>query len=863
MEWLTQYWPYLIAAVLLVVLVGRLVLFLLPRYREPTRHSGERTIRVVGVGGAGGNAVDHMIRAKQRGVDYIAVNTDAQVLEDSLAMRRVQIGAQLTQGLGAGGDATIGRQAAVEDAEELGRIVAGADLVFIAAGLGGGTGSGAAPVIAAQARQAGALTVGVVTRPFEFEGVGRRKIADTAWVELRANVDTLLVIENERVLSIVSEDTSMLDAFTVVNEVLAGTVRAIVDIMTVPGLINLDFADVRAIMQDGGMATAGIGAAVGPERAVAAAQAAVTNPLLNHDLAGAGAILLNVAGASGMTMREVKRAAEVVRSAADPDAMIIFGTIFDDHLDDELRVTVIATHLRDDFAYVHRAASDTPSIAETEEPAPPAAAVAAFAVAAVAVESEEESDVALEEEEPRWAAIPIVTEDQPVPVVASGGTAVAERNEIPEPFVPWVASQAYGARVEEAPAEESAAPSEEAIEPEPEPVTEPAPAEQSWSAPVDEAPEPELESEPAPAEQSWAAPVDEAPEPEPESELAPAEQSAPAEQAEAPGSERWAAATGLAATVFAQSEPAESVSELESAEEPADEQAPTEPVLTARPYEALGSERWAAEPEPEPAAEPAEQSAPAEQAEAPGSERWAAATGLAATVFAQSEPAELVSELESAEEPADEHAPTEPVLTARPYEALGSERWAAATVLAAETFAPSEPAETVSEPEAAEEAAPAEEPWSASADEAIAPEPEPASAERPWSASADETGVAEPEPEPALTGQSWFAEGDEAQEPAPAGQPWFATADVAEVPEPASDQPTWSAELDEAAEPTATEQPWVASTEEPTTAAWAATSEEAHEPEEAPQPDEAPEPEILGDRGRARASGARGRSSGA
>ena len=169
----------------------------------------------------------------------------------------------------------------------------------------------------------------------------------TAAAELKANVDTLLLIENERVLSIVGEDTSMLDAFTAVNEVLAGTVRAVVDIMTVPGLINLDFADVRAIMQDGGTATAGIGTAVGPERAVAAAQAAVANPLLDHDLSGAGAILLNVAGASGMTMREVSRAADVIRSAADPDAMIIFGTIFDDHLDDELRVTVIATRLRD------------------------------------------------------------------------------------------------------------------------------------------------------------------------------------------------------------------------------------------------------------------------------------------------------------------------------------------------------------------------------------------------------------------------------------------------------------------------------------------------------------------------------------
>ena len=289
-----------------------------------------------------------------------------------------------------------------------------------------------------------------------------------ATAELKANVDTLLLIENERVLGIVGEDTSMLDAFTVVNEVLAGTVRAVVDIMTVPGLINLDFADVRAIMQDGGMATAGIGAAVGPERAVAAAQAAVGNPLLNHDLAGAGAILLNVAGASGMTMREVKRAAEVIRAAADPDAMIIFGTIFDDHLDDELRVTVIATRLRDDFAYVSRVTSDTSSIAETDEPTPAVAAVAAVPAAAVAiaaVELEEEP----EEEAPRWAAIPIVAdEDEPVPVVASGATAVAELDTVPEPFAPWAASQAYAARVQEAPAEdrprrpqESAAPAAE------------------------------------------------------------------------------------------------------------------------------------------------------------------------------------------------------------------------------------------------------------------------------------------------------------------------------------------------------------------------------------------------------------------
>ena len=486
MDWLTQYWPYLIAAVLLVV-VARVALIVLPRYQQSVRHSGERTIRVIGVGGAGGNAVNHMIRARQRGVDYIAVNTDAQVLDDSLASRRIQIGEQLTQGLGAGGDAAIGRQAAEEDAEEIAQIVAGSDLVFIAAGLGGGTGSGAAPVIAAQARKAGALTVGVVTRPFVFEGFGRRRIADTAAAELLANVDTLLLIENERVIGLVGEDTSMIDAFRVVNEVLAGTVRAVVDIMTVPGLINLDFADVRAIMQDGGTATAGIGSAIGPDRALAAAQAAVANPLLEHDLAGAGAILLNVAGASGMTMREVTRAADVIRSAADPDALIIFGTIFDDNLDDELRVTVIATRLRERLDDVPAAATKTSMIAATDEPKPAAAIAAAIAVEA-ALQSEEGED---EDEAPRWTAVPIVTseEEQPVAVVASGAGAATDLEDAPEPFAPWAASQAYVVGEESAQAEET---------PEPAPAT----AGQAWFDSAKEAPEP------ATAGQAWFAPID-------------------------------------------------------------------------------------------------------------------------------------------------------------------------------------------------------------------------------------------------------------------------------------------------------------------------------------------------------------------
>src|SRR5262245_13992791 len=407
MDWLLQYWPYLLAVVLLVVVAARLAI-MLPRFRQPARHSGERTIRVVGVGGGGGNAINHMIKAKHPGVEYIAVNTDAQVLDESRATRRVQIGQQLTKGLGAGGDAAIGREAAEEDVDELGRMVTGADLVFIAAGLGGGTGSGAAPVIAAQAREAGALTVGVVTKPFSFEGTGQRRVADIAEAELQGTVDTLLLVENDRVLDMVGEDTSMLEAFTVVNEVLARTVRAIVDVMTVPGLINLDFADVRSVMKNGGAATTGIGWASGPDRAVEAARGAVTNPLLQHDISGAGAILLNVAGASTMTMREVTKAADEIRTAADDEATIIFGTIFDDRLGDELRVTVIATKFREREA-------DAVSAAATETVAPPAMpAVAEVLAAEEAKAAEEELTVeaaaAVEEAAftPAIAAAPVV-----------------------------------------------------------------------------------------------------------------------------------------------------------------------------------------------------------------------------------------------------------------------------------------------------------------------------------------------------------------------------------------------------------------------------------------------------------------------
>jgi cell division protein FtsZ len=328
MEWLTQNWP----------LVGMLPL------RSAPPHTGEQTIRVVGVGGAGGNALNELVGFRGDGVDYLAVNTDGQVLERSLADRRVRIGDQVTRGLGAGGDATLGRRAAEEDEETLRAAVAGASLVFVTAGLGGGTGSGATPLIAGYAREAGALTIGVVTMPFAFEGATRRRVAEAALAELRPNVDTLLVVENERVLDMIADDTPLSEAFRRVNDVLGETIRAVVDIMATPGLVNLDFADVRAIMHDGGTGLTGIGRASGPDRAPDAARAAIASPLLALDLHGAKGILLHVAGSKRLALREVVRAAEIVREAADPEANVIFGATFDDRLRDEVRVTVIATH---------------------------------------------------------------------------------------------------------------------------------------------------------------------------------------------------------------------------------------------------------------------------------------------------------------------------------------------------------------------------------------------------------------------------------------------------------------------------------------------------------------------------------------
>jgi cell division protein FtsZ len=301
-------------------------------------------IKVVGVGGGGTNAVNRMVDAGLKGVEFISVNTDAQALQMTDADIKLQIGAQLTRGLGAGASPEIGLGAASESRDELKDALKGADMVFITAGEGGGTGTGAAPVIAEVAKnEIGALTVGVVTRPFAFEGGRRTRQAAEGIDRLREQVDTLIVIPNERLLSIVERRTSMLDAFREADNVLRQGVQGITDLITTPGLINLDFADVRTIMSDAGSALMGIGASAGENRSAEAARNAISSPLLEQSVEGATGILLNITGGADLGLFEVNEAAEIIQSASDRNSNIIFGAVIDEDLEDEVRVTVIAT----------------------------------------------------------------------------------------------------------------------------------------------------------------------------------------------------------------------------------------------------------------------------------------------------------------------------------------------------------------------------------------------------------------------------------------------------------------------------------------------------------------------------------------
>ncbi|ODT76305.1 cell division protein FtsZ [bacterium SCN 62-11] len=300
-------------------------------------------IKVVGVGGAGCNAVSRMIQEGLGGVEFIAINTDAQALFLCDADQRIHIGSAATRGLGAGSNPEVGRKAVEENQEEVLRAIEGADMVFITAGMGGGTGTGAAPVVAELARKAGALTVAVVTKPFGFEGRRRMQIAEEGIVQLKSKVDTIITIPNDRLLKIVSDKEFIADAFRLADDVLRNGVQGISEIITVPGRINVDFADVQAIMADAGSALLGIGIASGENRAVEAARAAISSPLLEASIDGATGVLFNITGGPDLTLLELNEAAKIIYEAVDPDAQIIFGSVIDERMEGEVRITVVAT----------------------------------------------------------------------------------------------------------------------------------------------------------------------------------------------------------------------------------------------------------------------------------------------------------------------------------------------------------------------------------------------------------------------------------------------------------------------------------------------------------------------------------------
>ena len=320
------------------------------------RAVGSPIIRVIGVGGAGVNAVNRMVEAQVEGVEFLAINTDLQSLQQSTADITLHIGPQVTRGLGAGSDPDLGRAAAKDDYDRIKALIKGSDMVFIAAGAGGGTGTGAAPVVARIAREIGALTVGIVTRPFEFEGARRAEAAEGGVHALGLEVDTLIVVPNNRLLTVLDKHTSMVDAFRVADDVLRQGVQGVSDLVTLPGLINLDFADVRTIMSDAGNALLGIGMGQGEERAVQAAQAAVSSPLLETSMEGARSILLSITGGHDLSLWEVNEAAKAVAEAAHPDANIIFGAMVDEKLEEQVWVTVVATGYQEDGASPRRRA---------------------------------------------------------------------------------------------------------------------------------------------------------------------------------------------------------------------------------------------------------------------------------------------------------------------------------------------------------------------------------------------------------------------------------------------------------------------------------------------------------------------------
>ena len=307
-------------------------------------------IKVLGIGGSGGNSLNHMINSKVKGVDFIAVNTDSQDLHHSLAKRKIHIGKNLTRGLGAGMNPELGKRAVEETKEEIQEAIKGADMVFITCGLGGGTGTGAAPIVARVAKEMGALTVGVVTKPFFFEGQQRMKIADVGLEELRQAVDAIIVIPNDRLLSTITKETTAKSAFAMCDDVLKSAVEGISDLITTPGIINIDFADIKAVMENAGSALMGIGTATGEKRAEEAAKMAINSPLLEVSINGAKGVLFSIAGGDDLGMFEIQDAAKIITESVDPNAKIIFGTVKDDKLKKgEIKITVIASNFPENF----------------------------------------------------------------------------------------------------------------------------------------------------------------------------------------------------------------------------------------------------------------------------------------------------------------------------------------------------------------------------------------------------------------------------------------------------------------------------------------------------------------------------------
>ena len=343
----------------------------------------EAVIKVIGVGGCGGNAVDHMIERGVEGVEFVCANTDAQALSKNKAKKIVQLGSQITKGLGAGANPDVGREAALEDRETIAELIDGADMVFITAGMGGGTGTGAAPIVAEVAKDLGILTVAVVTRPFIFEGK-RQAVAEVGLEALAQRVDSLIVIPNEKLMDVLGDDVSMLDAFKAANDVLYGAVSGIAEVIKCPGLVNVDFADVRTVMSEMGMAMMGSHAQSGEDRALKAAQGAVASPLLEDvDLKGARGVLVNITAGANLKMKEVHQVMETVREFTAADATVIVGTVIDDSLGQDLRVTLVATGIgrpsvgiarRDEsrIRLVRNGTDDTPLMAENDESDPPA-----------------------------------------------------------------------------------------------------------------------------------------------------------------------------------------------------------------------------------------------------------------------------------------------------------------------------------------------------------------------------------------------------------------------------------------------------------------------------------------------------------